>query len=70
VDEWNKKNYSPLKKGYIQSQLIWHKRNITRLPPNCDKPNYKELNVCKPDELCRQIKNPVNYSFKRYFWKK
>ncbi len=70
IDEWNKKNYSPLKKGYIQSQLIWHKRNQTRLPPNCDKPNYKELNVCKPDELCRQIKNPVNYSFKKYFWKK
>ncbi len=70
IEEWNQKNYQPLKKGYIQSQLIWYKRNPARLPPNCDKLNYKELNICKPDELCRRIKNPVNYAYKKYFNKK
>src|SRR3989344_651469 len=69
IDEWNQKNYSPLKKGYIQSQLIWYSKNQnqTIMPPNCSKPNYKDLNVCKPDELCRLIKNPVNYAIKKYF---
>jgi len=69
IDEWNQKNYSPLKKGYIQSQLIWYRKNQnqTIMPPNCSKPNYKDLNVCKPDELCRLIKNPVNYAIKKYF---
>ena len=67
IYEWNEKNELPLKKGYIQSQLIWHKRNKARLPPNCANPLYKDLGICKPDELCRQIKNPVNYAMKRYF---
>ena len=35
--------------------------------PNCDKTHYKDLNLCYPDELCRQIKNPVNYAVKKYF---
>jgi len=70
INEWNKKNYNPLKQGYIQSQLIWYQKNSARLPPNCDKPNYRELNICKPDELCRQIKNPLNYAIKTYFRKK
>ena len=67
IYEWNKKNYNPLKEGYIKSQLTWHFRNESRLPPNCDKPNYKELNVCHPDNLCKIIKNPVSYSIKKFF---
>ena len=67
INTWNEKNYMPLKKGYIQSQLIWFKRNAARLPPNCDKPNYKDLLICKPDALCRQIKNPLNYAVRKFF---
>lgn len=67
IKSWNEKNYKPLKQGYIQAQFNWYKKNKARLPPNCDKPLYKELGVCHPDELCRQIKNPINYVFKRYF---
>jgi hypothetical protein len=67
LNAWNEKNFSPLKKGYIQSQLIWFKKNKILMPPNCSKPNYKDLGVCKPDELCRLIKNPVNYSMKKFF---
>ena len=67
IKSWNEKNYNPLKQGYIQSQFQWYKKNQARLPPNCDKPLYAELAVCHPDEICRQIKNPINYVFKRYF---
>ena len=67
LEDWNEKNYSPLKKGYIQSQLNWYRKNSVFMPPNCIKPNYKDLNVCKPDELCRYIKNPVNYSARKFF---
>lgn len=70
INSWNEKNYNPLKLGYIQAQINWYKKNQARLPPNCDKPNYKDIGVCHPDELCRQIKNPINYVFKRYFQKK
>ena len=65
--EWNKKNYIPLKEGYIQSQLIWYRKNPNRLPPNFDNPIYRDLGVDKPDELCRKVKNPVNYAIKKYF---
>ena len=69
IYEWNEKNTQPLKTGYVQSQLIWFKRNQNMLPPNCDKPNYKDLNICHPDELCKLIKNPLNYATKKFFKK-
>jgi len=61
VTEWNKKNYKQLREGYIKSQLFWFKRQKAILPPNCDKPNYKDLAVCNPDSLCKLVKNPINY---------
>lgn len=61
VTEWNKKNYKQLREGYIKSQLFWFKRQKAILPPNCDKPNYKDIAVCNPDSLCNLIKNPINY---------
>ena len=67
VNNWNEKNYQPLKKGYIISQLNWYKKAGSRMPPNCDNPIYKELNICWPDNLCKIIKNPVNYAVKKYF---
>ncbi len=67
LEQWNKKNYKPLKIGYIRSQLNWYKKTGARLPPNCDKNHYKDLNLCQPDKLCRQIKNPLNYAVKKYF---
>ena len=67
IAEWNEKNYNPLKQGYLQAQFNWHKKNPARLPPNCDKPNYKDLAVCNPDPLCNKIKNPVNYAVRKFF---
>ena len=65
--EWNEKNYNPIKKGYILSQLSWYKRHPDRLPPNFSNPIYKDLNVDKPDKLAMETKNPVSYAVKRYF---
>ena len=67
IFDWNEKNYLPLKKGYILSQLNWYKRNPKMLPPNFNNPIYKELGVDKPDSLALKTKNPVNYAVKKYF---
>jgi len=65
--EWNERNYLPIKKGYIISQLNWYKKNPTRMPPNFNNPIYKDLGVDKPDQLALQTKNPVSYAIKKYF---
>ncbi|MFH1249259.1 MAG: DNA primase small subunit domain-containing protein [archaeon] len=65
VNEWNKKNYKQLREGYVKSQMIWFKRQKPILPPNCDKPVYKDIAICEPDGLCRMIKNPLNYSVRK-----
>lgn len=67
IFEWNKRNNQPLKQGYVQTQLQWFKKQKTpKLPPNCDHPSYyKGMGYCFPDELCRIIKNPVQYSAKK-----
>lgn len=61
IYEWNEKNTPPLKKGYIQSQLTWHKRQRRRLPPPNCKQYYKDIGVCFPDDICKRIKNPLTY---------
>ncbi len=63
LEKWNKKNYNPLRDGYIQSQSTWFEKNKI-MPPNCDKPQYKELQ-CPCD--CQGIKNPINYTIKQAF---
>jgi len=70
IKEWNKKNEKPLRQGYIQSQITWHKKQKKVLPPNCDKTHYKDIGVCEPDELCGKIKNPVNYTVRKSRFKK
>ncbi len=62
IDKWNKKNYQPLKQGYIRSQIDWYLKN-KRLPPNYDKPVYKELGILAPGEGT-DIKNPINFTIK------
>lgn len=68
MEEWNVKNYPPIRTNYLRGQLRWHFRNDkTMLPPNCDNPNYyKSLGVY---DLCKllheqNIKNPVSYPFR------
>lgn len=69
IDEWNKRNYKPLRGNYIAAQLSWAKRQEekqgTRMPPNCSLGHYyKEIGVCEPVALCSKIKNPVNFTIK------
>jgi hypothetical protein len=66
IEEWNKKNIPPLKKGYITSQLSWAYSRKPLMPPNC-KEFYQGIAVCTPDNLCSQIKNPVNYIVRKNF---
>lgn len=58
--EWNKKNYEPLREGYVKSQIDWAMKN-KRLPPNYDKPIYKELGVASETD---GLKNPINYTIR------
>ena len=70
VREWNENNAEPLKENMLISHLRYHKaRKI--LPPNCSNVMYyKDLHLCNPDNLCKKIKNPVNYTRRRSFFNK
>lgn len=65
--EWNNKNDEPLRENYIKTQLRWHKDvNSVYTPPNCDNEGYyKDMRVCEPDKICKNIKNPVTYPFRK-----
>ncbi len=65
--EWNKKNYEPLREGYIKAQVDWHKRQKKVVPPpNCDNPNYySTMGVKCGENICSTCRNPVNYTMKR-----
>lgn len=66
IEKWNKKNYKKLKEGYIKSQIDWAIKN-KRLPPNYDKPTYKELGVLSETQ---GVKNPINYTVREAMRKK
>lgn len=61
IEKWNNKNYQPLKQNYIKSQIAWSLKN-KRLPPNYDKPIYKEFGISGPPEP--GMKNPINYTIR------
>jgi len=61
ITEWNKANHHPLKEGYVKSQIAWSIKN-KRMPPNYDKPVYKEFGPQSSLEI--GIKNPINYTIK------
>lgn len=60
ISEWNEKNETPLKEGYIKSQLQWSYRNKVVPPPNYDKDYYKGIGI-NPTEEEKRYKNPINY---------
>ncbi len=63
---WNEKNQPILPNGYIKSQILWALKRKPIMPPNCSE-FYKGIGVCAPVELCKLIKNPVNYVVKKNF---
>ncbi|MBU5688633.1 MAG: hypothetical protein KQA41_00180 [Candidatus Aenigmarchaeota archaeon] len=63
--EWNNKN-KPLPARYINSQLKWFKQQKKDLlPPNCDQQVYKDLGLYCGEEMHKDIKNPLNYLYKK-----
>lgn len=67
LDEWNKNNKDPLRETIIKGHVRYHQQQKKKiLPPNC-KEYYIGLNICRPDNLCAKIKNPVSYA-KRKVW--
>jgi DNA primase large subunit len=63
--EWNKLNRPPLKEGYVKAQIDWHLRQKKKiLPPNYDKPYYKDIGI-SPDEEELRFKNPVSYAVRK-----
>ena len=69
IYDWNQKNNPKLKSGYIKSQISWSYRKKPIMPQNC-KEFYQGIGVCVQDELCKKIKNPVNYVVKKDFFGK
>jgi len=67
LQKWNKeKNSEPLREVYIKGQMHSFKPG-DKLPPNCNNEAYYQgIGICKPDGLCRRIKNPVNYTIYRW----
>ncbi|MEA3398891.1 MAG: hypothetical protein U9R00_00030 [Patescibacteria group bacterium] len=61
---WNKVNENELKEGMIKTHVRYHKVNKKKiLPPNCNnEAYYQNIGICKPDNLCAKIKNPVQYA--------
>jgi len=68
VEEWNKKNYEPLRLGYLRSQLKWHARTAAKFPPNYSRPYYREIGL-KPTAQEVKSKNPVSYTIRIYLAK-
>jgi len=66
INDWNKKNYEPLRTGYIRSQLSWYKKQDPKLPPNYDKPYYREIGI-NPTTGELKSKNPVSYVIRKSF---
>lgn len=70
LKEWNKKNNEPLRENYFLGQLKYHKTQKKKiLPANCNNNMYYvDIGVCRPDNLCSKIKNPVSYSIRKSFF--
>jgi DNA primase large subunit len=61
IEDWNKKNYQPLKEGYINSQIDWIMKNKI-MPYNCNSSFYKDLGIsCN----CQGVKNPISYTIRQ-----
>jgi len=67
LKKWNANNLEPLREVNLLGQVRYHKQKQKKvLPPNCDNQNYYTgLGCCKPDGLCKRIKNPVTYVRRR-----
>lgn len=57
--EWNKKNKPKLPERYINRHISYIFNRKVYPPPNCGNDIYR--GVCRPDVVCKKIRNPVRY---------
>jgi DNA primase large subunit len=64
VHKWNSRNKDPLSSQMIDAHLKYHLAKKSKAaPPNCiSKGYYSDFGICKPDETCSLVKNPLNYA--------
>ncbi len=66
IAEWNSKNRPPLPNATVMSTIRYHERREPAPPANCFNDQfYVSIGVCRPDETCKLIKNPISYPFKK-----
>lgn len=65
---WNASLKNPLPSQYVTSQIKSHaKKTKPLMPPNCgNEEMVRVTGVCTPDGLCNGLKNPIQYSYKRF----
>ena len=65
--EWNKNNKPEMLRDQdMLAPLRYHSAKKKSMPPNCEnKQYYVDVAICKPDNLCRYIKNPAQYSLRK-----
>lgn len=62
IVDWNKRNEEPLREVEIKGRIRYEKTKKEPLPPHNCKRYYQDFGVCKPDETCNAIKNPLQYA--------
>ena len=67
LKEWNKKNPEALREVNLLGQLRYHKQQKKKiLPANCSNSSYYlDIGICRPDNLCSKIRNPVSYVIRK-----
>lgn len=67
IYDWNERNPEKLREVIIKGHLqLKAKKKEVIMPPNCTSDYYKALGVCQPEDFCRTIKNPAQYTLKKY----
>jgi len=62
IIDWNKRNEEPLREVEIKGRIRYEKTKKEPLPPHNCKRYYQDFGVCKPDEFCDRVKNPLQYA--------
>jgi len=67
LTSWNQKNKPPLADNILKIALNnQYGKEKVQMSPNCDNfAYYVDYGVCKPDDFCKKINNPVTYTLNK-----
>lgn len=65
LKKWNARNKEPMREALLTGQVNYHKQRKQVIPPPNCRSYYEDFHICKPDNLCERIKNPVSYAKRR-----